>query len=290
MADPENTARQIEEIEALTSIYENCVQIENEYSYSVKVEEDGTPSVVLSILLSPGYPSRSPPTYTLSAPSFSSEQRISLSLRLDQVYLENLGECLVFLWVEEIRTFLQNLSTNLQGTQSLSSTDSSDDVNSEQICDKLSSFNINSSTSEDVVIVCPTIFTGECFEDRRSIFQGHVAVVTSTLEVHAVINKLYENKKIANATHNMYAYRIHCQDKNSILQDCEDDGESAAGGRMLHLLEILDVKNILVIVSRWYGGIHLGPDRFKHINNAARQVLEQSGLLVQEKSTKKKKK
>ena len=34
MADPENTARQIEEIEALTSIYENCVQIENEHSYS----------------------------------------------------------------------------------------------------------------------------------------------------------------------------------------------------------------------------------------------------------------
>ena len=28
-----------------------------------------------------------------------------------------------------------------------------------------------SSTSEDVVIVCPTIFTGECFEDRKSIFQ-----------------------------------------------------------------------------------------------------------------------
>ena len=28
-----------------------------------------------------------------------------------------------------------------------------------------------SSTSEDVVIECPTIFTGECFEDRKSIFQ-----------------------------------------------------------------------------------------------------------------------
>ncbi len=35
------------------------------------------------------------------------------------------------------------------------------------------------------------------------------------------------------------------------VKDCEDDGESAAGGRMLHLLEILDVKNILVIVSRY---------------------------------------
>lgn len=26
-----------------------------------------------------------------------------------------------------------------------------------------------------------------------------------------------------------------------------------------------------------YGGIHLGPDRFKHINNAARELLVQCG-------------
>ena len=37
--------------------------------------------------------------------------------------------------------------------------------------------------------------------------------------------------------------------------------------------------NAVVVVSRWYGGIHLGPDRFKHINNAARQVLDANGFL-----------
>lgn len=36
---------------------------------------------------------------------------------------------------------------------------------------------------------------------------------------------------------------------------------------------------MLVVVSRWFGGIHLGPNRFQHINNAARQVLEQAGLI-----------
>jgi hypothetical protein len=35
-------------------------------------------------------------------------------------------------------------------------------------------------------------------------------------------------------------------------------GESAAGGRLLHLLNILDVQNVCVVVSRWYGGILLG--------------------------------
>ncbi len=39
---------------------------------------------------------------------------------------------------------------------------------------------------------------------------------------------------------------------------------------MLHVMQILDVRNVVVVVSRWYGGIQLGPDRFKHINNSAR--------------------
>ncbi|RHY11448.1 hypothetical protein DYB25_001578 [Aphanomyces astaci] len=34
-----------------------------------------------------------------------------------------------------------------------------------------------------------------------------------------------------------------------------------------------------VVVSRWYGGILLGPDRFKHIANCARQVLETHGFI-----------
>ncbi len=39
--------------------------------------------------------------------------------------------------------------------------------------------------------------------------------------------------------------------------------------------QILDVRNVLVVVSRWYGGILLGPDRFKHISNCARSILIQ---------------
>lgn len=41
--------------------------------------------------------------------------------------------------------------------------------------------------------------------------------------------------------------------------------------------QILDVRNVLVVVSRWYGGILLGPDRFKHINNCARNILVAEG-------------
>jgi putative IMPACT (imprinted ancient) family translation regulator len=30
---------------------------------------------------------------------------------------------------------------------------------------------------------------------------------------------------------------------------------------------------VLVVVSRWFGGIHLGPKRFAHITNVARDLL-----------------
>lgn len=33
--------------------------------------------------------------------------------------------------------------------------------------------------------------------------------------------------------------RIYCEDKHSFSQDCEDDGETAAGGRLLHLLQVI---------------------------------------------------
>jgi putative IMPACT (imprinted ancient) family translation regulator len=46
----------------------------------------------------------------------------------------------------------------------------------------------------------------------------------------------------------------------------------------LHLAS-QEVNNVLVIVTRYFGGIHLGPDRFKHINQAARNALEMGGFL-----------
>ena len=53
------------------------------------------------------------------------------------------------------------------------------------------------------------------------------------------MNKLYENKKIANATHNILAYRILQSDPHSVVyQGCDDDGETHAGSRMLHLLQV----------------------------------------------------
>ncbi|ESO02625.1 hypothetical protein HELRODRAFT_65701, partial [Helobdella robusta] len=134
--------------------------------------------------------------------------------------------------------------------------------------------------SELLVSELPPIYDGRIITDRKSEFQGHLAPVYHIKQVHMVVNKLKENKKIADATHNIIAYRIDSDigGKNS---GSYDDGEHHAGNRMLHLLEQMDAKNVLVVVSRWYGGIHLGPDRFRHINACTKDLLEEHGYMRQ---------
>lgn len=123
------------------------------------------------------------------------------------------------------------------------------------------------------------LYHGEPIVDRRSVFQAHLCPVDCIKQVNAALAALKLNKKIASATHNISAYRMAGGAHHSFIQDCDDDGETHAGGRLLHLLQLLDVKNVLVVVSRWYGGVNLGADRFKHINNVARELLSKCGYL-----------
>lgn len=39
-------------------------------------------------------------------------------------------------------------------------------------------------------------------------------------------------------------------EKATFAQDCDDDGEDAAGGRLLHLLQAADARDVVVVVSR----------------------------------------
>ncbi|XP_060797256.1 protein IMPACT isoform X2 [Neoarius graeffei] len=288
--------RQIEEIEALSSIYgdEWCVIDEASRVFCIKISDDISEpkcSVCLQIILPEDYPSSSPPIYQINAVWLRGPDRIALSNSLEELYLENPGESILYLWVEKIREFLVDRSQNantggLEPQHAKMTEEQDDDWDEGDIPDygvltlsteQTHHFSVSSTCTSDSDEELPAIKHGEAITDRRSTFQPHLALVVTPKQVQRVLDKLYENKKIASATHNIYAYRIYCEDKNTFLQDCEDDGETAAGGRLLHLLQILDVRNVLVVVSRWYGGILLGPDRFKHINNCARNILVQEG-------------
>lgn len=124
--------------------------------------------------------------------------------------------------------------------------------------------------------------------DRGSTFVGFAREVHSEEEVFELISTLKSDRKVARSSHKMVAYRIQNAD-GTRLSDCDDDGETAAGGRMLHLLMIMDLWNVVVVVSRWFGGTHIGPDRFKHINTAAREAVIKAGFKEDNKPKKKKK-
>lgn len=60
---------------------------------------------------------------------------------------------------------------------------------------------------------------------------------------------------------------------------------------MMLTLQMMDAWNVIVVVSRWFGGTHIGPDRFKHINSAARDAVIKGNFVAADKnSTGKKKK
>ncbi|KAL7424396.1 hypothetical protein Q5752_000078 [Cryptotrichosporon argae] len=137
----------------------------------------------------------------------------------------------------------------------------------------------------------PPITSSAPIVDRKSSFVGHAATVTDETDVPLVIHRLLSDKKIAKAAHPaIFAYRI-VRDVGGaagrvVYTDYDDDGETQAGARLAHLLDILELENVLVVVSRWYGGTLLGADRFKHINQAARDALELAGLLDDDKNRK----
>ncbi|XP_077963823.1 protein IMPACT isoform X3 [Gasterosteus aculeatus] len=279
---------QIEEVEALSSIYgdEWCVIDEASRIFCIRISDDleePKVTVCLQIMLPPDYPSAAPPIYQINAAWLRGLERTALASGLEDLYAGHAGESILHLWVERIREFLVEKSRRSEAEdpseeRNVTAEEEDDDeevpdLRTLKLNTEPSHLFVDRSNDEEV----PPIKHGSTITDRRSTFQPHLAPVVTPKQVKLFLGKLHENKKISGATHNIYAYRIYCEDKNQFLQDCEDDGETAAGGRLLHLLQILDVRNVAVVVSRWYGGVLLGPDRFKHINNCARSLLVEEG-------------
>lgn len=144
----------------------------------------------------------------------------------------------------------------------------------------------------------------ELLVDRKSKFQGRCCAISSAQDVPKLLQELVlSNKSIQKASHqHMYAWRTgeviltdsktkvtakrnkkpdstpHQALKN-VQQDCQDGGESGAGQRLLTLLERAGIVNVLVIVTRWYGGTPLGSARFRHISSTAAESLKKGGFL-----------
>ena len=103
-----------------------------------------------------------------------------------------------------------------------------------------------------------TIKFNNCEEivEKKSRFISNLIYVENEEEA---LNKIKEiKKKYYDARHNCFAYRV--LDEENVIQRSSDDGEPSgtAGAPILNILEKNNIVNVLVVVTRYFGGILLG--------------------------------
>lgn len=92
------------------------------------------------------------------------------------------------------------------------------------------------------------------FEEKKSVFIGHCAHVTSEEEAAAYVKQL--KKQYADARHNVWAYLL----RGGIVARYSDDGEpqGTAGVPVLDVIRKSGAEDVCVVVTRYFGGILLG--------------------------------
>jgi putative IMPACT (imprinted ancient) family translation regulator len=108
-------------------------------------------------------------------------------------------------------------------------------------------------------------------EDRKSRYSVSIGKVKSRDELQAFLKKLKQDKKYRDATHNSWAARI--SHEGAVFETKRDDGEAGAGMVILRMMQKHNCTNCIVCVTRWFGGIKLMGDRFKHVQDAAEYAI-----------------
>lgn len=104
--------------------------------------------------------------------------------------------------------------------------------------------------------------------DRGSRYAAAAGIVASRQEIDAFLAALRRRRKFDKATHHSWAALLA---EGGPVKN--DDGEAGAGAVILKMLEREAVADRIVVVTRWYGGVHLGGDRFAHVVTCTRAAL-----------------
>ncbi len=120
--------------------------------------------------------------------------------------------------------------------------------------------------------------------EKKSKFIGNIYYVESKEEAE---EKLKETRqKYSDARHNCYAYRVISD--GALVERASDDGEPSgtAGGPMLNILQKNNLCNVLIVVTRYFGGILLGTGGLvKAYSEATNKALELTEKIEKEKGS-----
>jgi putative IMPACT (imprinted ancient) family translation regulator len=110
---------------------------------------------------------------------------------------------------------------------------------------------------------------GVILTDKGSRYAVSGCPARSRAEIDAALKALKRDRSYAKATHNTWGALLS---ETGALKG--DDGEAGAGMVILRMIERAGLTDHVVIVTRWFGGKHLGGDRFRHVQTCVREYLE----------------
>ena len=117
--------------------------------------------------------------------------------------------------------------------------------------------------------------------EKKSRFIANIYNVESKEEAEEKIKQI--KRKYYDAKHHCFAFSII--EENGITQKSSDDGEPSgtAGAPILNIIKSNNLQNVVIIVTRYFGGILLGTGGLtRAYSEAAGKVVEQSELIQKE--------
>ncbi len=94
------------------------------------------------------------------------------------------------------------------------------------------------------------------FEEKKSKFIGYIKPVYSKEEAENFIKKIKEQHR--DATHNCSCYKIEVKGIEYFKVDDDGEPSGTAGKPMGDILNYMGVSNLVVVATRYFGGIKLG--------------------------------
>ncbi|MBU5438217.1 YigZ family protein [Tissierella sp. MSJ-40] len=113
---------------------------------------------------------------------------------------------------------------------------------------------------------------------NKSRFIGYAMPINNEEEALAFIDKI--KTKHRDATHNVYAYVVG---DNNNIQRFNDDGEPSgtAGIPVLEVIKKEDLRNVVVVVTRYFGGIKLGTGGLIRAYTKGAKIGLDAGIIVE---------
>lgn len=115
-------------------------------------------------------------------------------------------------------------------------------------------------------------------EEKKSLFMGHIKRIEKESDAKEFIGQIKGKHKEAN--HNVFAYIIG---KKKNIQRYSDDGEpqGTAGIPVLEVLKKQDLTDVIIVVTRYFGGTLLGAGGLiRAYSKTASLAVQTAGIII----------